>query len=152
MVSTPLYPMVLLIIIPMKNGYFIGNINPTFSEKPIYSPYISIYFPYINHILTHIIGNIPNMFRHLSISQLGSLSEARRLAQAAEEAPSHQALWAPHAHRESPGSMVDFDGRKNDGFEAANLCEKRGFSYKILDFFEENRLSNSAEEHRRTMA
>ena len=34
MVSTPLYPMVLLIIIPMKNGYFIGNINPTFSDKP----------------------------------------------------------------------------------------------------------------------
>ena len=26
-----LNPMVLLIIIPMKNGYFIGNINPTFS-------------------------------------------------------------------------------------------------------------------------
>ena len=27
--------MVLLIIIPMKNGYFIGNINPTFSvTKP----------------------------------------------------------------------------------------------------------------------
>ena len=34
MVSTPFYPMVLLIIIPMKNGYFIGNINPTFSDKP----------------------------------------------------------------------------------------------------------------------
>ena len=30
----PNYPMVLLIIIPMKNGYFIGNINPTFSDKP----------------------------------------------------------------------------------------------------------------------
>ena len=29
--------MVLLIIIPMKNGYFIGNINPTFSDKPIYA-------------------------------------------------------------------------------------------------------------------
>ena len=28
--SVPLNPMVLLIIIPMKNGYFIGNINPTF--------------------------------------------------------------------------------------------------------------------------
>ena len=27
--------MVLLIIIPMKNGYFIGNINPTFSDKPM---------------------------------------------------------------------------------------------------------------------
>ena len=31
LVSTPVYPMVLLIIIPMKNCYFIGNINPTFS-------------------------------------------------------------------------------------------------------------------------
>ena len=31
----PLNPMVLLIIIPMKNGYFIGKINPTFSDKPI---------------------------------------------------------------------------------------------------------------------
>ena len=28
--------MVLLIIIPMKNGYFIGNINPTFSDKPMF--------------------------------------------------------------------------------------------------------------------
>ena len=28
--------MVFMIIIPMKNGYFIGNINPTFSDKPIY--------------------------------------------------------------------------------------------------------------------
>ena len=34
MLCTPLYPMVLLIIIPMKKGYFIGNINPTFSDKP----------------------------------------------------------------------------------------------------------------------
>ena len=34
--SVPLNPMVLLIIIPMKNGYFIGNINPTFSDKPIW--------------------------------------------------------------------------------------------------------------------
>ena len=33
--SVPLNPMVLLIIIPMKNCYFIGNINPTFSDKPI---------------------------------------------------------------------------------------------------------------------
>ena len=33
--SVPLNPMVLLIIIPMKNGYFIGNINPLFSDKPI---------------------------------------------------------------------------------------------------------------------
>ena len=24
----------LMIIIPVKNGYFIGNINPTFSDKP----------------------------------------------------------------------------------------------------------------------
>ena len=27
--------MVFMIIIPMKNCYFIGNINPTFSDKPI---------------------------------------------------------------------------------------------------------------------
>ena len=33
--SVPLNPMVLLIIIPFLNGYFIGNINPTFSDKPI---------------------------------------------------------------------------------------------------------------------
>ena len=34
----PLNPMVLLIIIPFLNGYFIGNINPTFSDKPIFHP------------------------------------------------------------------------------------------------------------------
>ena len=34
MLCTPLYPMVLLIIIPFFNGYFIGKINPTFSDKP----------------------------------------------------------------------------------------------------------------------
>ena len=32
--SVPLNPMVLLILIPIKNGYFIGNINPTFSDNP----------------------------------------------------------------------------------------------------------------------
>ena len=37
MVSSPLYPMVLLIIIPFFKWllYFIGNINPTFSDKPL---------------------------------------------------------------------------------------------------------------------
>ena len=34
--------MVLLIIIPFLNGYFIGNINPTFSDKPIFDhPFIA---------------------------------------------------------------------------------------------------------------
>ena len=33
--GVPLNPMVFMIIIPMKNGYFIGNINPTFSDKAI---------------------------------------------------------------------------------------------------------------------
>ena len=38
MVSTPKNPMVLLIIIPMKNCYFIGNIHEytLFSDKPNY--------------------------------------------------------------------------------------------------------------------
>ena len=35
MVRKPLNPMVLLIIIPFWNGYFIGNIDPTFSDKPM---------------------------------------------------------------------------------------------------------------------
>ena len=38
MLCTPVNPMVLLIMIPMNNGYFIGNINPTFSDIPIYKP------------------------------------------------------------------------------------------------------------------
>ena len=33
--SVPLHPMVLLIIIPMKNGYFIGKINPIFRQTHI---------------------------------------------------------------------------------------------------------------------
>ena len=37
--SVSLHPMVLLIIIPMKNGYFIGNINPTFSGP---NPYLTV--------------------------------------------------------------------------------------------------------------
>ena len=46
MVSTPLYPMVLLIIIPMKNCYFIGNIphfqtNPNISGEPWGTPEIT---------------------------------------------------------------------------------------------------------------
>jgi uncharacterized RDD family membrane protein YckC len=32
----PIFPMVLLIIIPFLNGYFFGNINPTFSDKAIW--------------------------------------------------------------------------------------------------------------------
>ena len=35
MLCTPLYPMVLLIIIPMKNGYFIGNIPNIFRQTHI---------------------------------------------------------------------------------------------------------------------
>ena len=35
--SVPLNPMVLLIIIPMKNGYFIGNI-PYFQTNPYLLP------------------------------------------------------------------------------------------------------------------
>ena len=49
--SVPLNPMVLLIIIPFLNGYFIGNINPTFSDKPIYI-YIIIYLYVYSEILT----------------------------------------------------------------------------------------------------
>ena len=33
--SVPLNPVWLMIIIPFLTGYFIGNINPTFSDKPI---------------------------------------------------------------------------------------------------------------------
>ena len=36
MLCTPLYPMVLLIRQSLLNGYFIGNINPTFSDKPTF--------------------------------------------------------------------------------------------------------------------
>ena len=36
----PIFPMVLLIIIPIFHGYFIGKINPTSSDKPI-SHYIT---------------------------------------------------------------------------------------------------------------
>ena len=32
MLCTPFYPMVLLIIIPFLNGYFIGKINPIFRQ------------------------------------------------------------------------------------------------------------------------
>ena len=34
--------MVLLIIIPFLNGYFIGNINPTFSDKPTQKSWTSL--------------------------------------------------------------------------------------------------------------
>ena len=35
MLCTPLYPMVLLIIIPFLNGYFIGKINPIFRQTHV---------------------------------------------------------------------------------------------------------------------
>ena len=43
MLCTPLYPMVLLIIIPFLNGYFIGNINPTFSGPNPYACFRLLY-------------------------------------------------------------------------------------------------------------
>ena len=49
--------MVLLIIIPMKNGYFIGNINPTFSDKPILFYYVLLTF-LPNPIAASIIGEV----------------------------------------------------------------------------------------------
>ena len=45
--------MVLLIIIPMKNGYFIGNINPTFSDKPM-----------LGHVGTGHVGTCWDMLGH----------------------------------------------------------------------------------------
>ena len=39
MLCTPLYPMVFMILIPFLNGYFIGKINPTFSDKPRWFTY-----------------------------------------------------------------------------------------------------------------
>ena len=60
MLCTPLYPMVLLIILPFLNGYFIGNINPTFSgPNPnqllnflspwhrLHSVFVSCFFPWL---------------------------------------------------------------------------------------------------------
>ena len=52
--------MVLLIIIPFLNGYFIGKINPTFSDKPI-SMIVIIHVkighwgmqPSLRHTMTH---------------------------------------------------------------------------------------------------
>ena len=44
--------MVLLMIIPFLNGYFIGKINPTFPDKPIFhivmeSGHVSCWFLYV---------------------------------------------------------------------------------------------------------
>ena len=47
--------MVLLIIIPMKNAYFIGNINPTFSDKAI-SLSITTIIINIVVVLAHLTG------------------------------------------------------------------------------------------------
>ena len=49
----PEKPMVLLISIPMKNGYFIGNINPTFSDKPIFIGAMFKSFPVMGAITNH---------------------------------------------------------------------------------------------------
>ena len=49
--SVLLNPMVLLIIIPMKNGYFIGKINPTFSDKPIFLKKIIIQISFATNSL-----------------------------------------------------------------------------------------------------
>ena len=54
MSCTPLYPMVLLIIIPMNNGYFIGNINPTFSDISISK------HAYPIPLLSHPTGHFPH--------------------------------------------------------------------------------------------
>ena len=51
---TPLYPMVLLIIIPMKNGYFIGNI-------PYFQTGLADHYPYEKWLFHW--EYIPNIFR-----------------------------------------------------------------------------------------
>ena len=58
MLCTPLYPMVLLIIIPMKNGYFIGNI-PYFQTNPHVGIIISRTFKVTKHDIYsyHILHN-----------------------------------------------------------------------------------------------
>ena len=52
----PLNPMVLLIIIPMKNGYFIGNINPTFSDTPILNQRCSLLTHHKNSHVSFLAG------------------------------------------------------------------------------------------------
>ena len=47
--------MVLLIIIPIFNGYFIGNINPTFSDKPKWGVYVEMSAQASKvHVLSHL--------------------------------------------------------------------------------------------------
>ena len=61
--SVPLNPMVFMIIIPMKNGYFIGKINPTFSGP---NPY-KYGFPWDFHGISkhfHGISILYTMFLH----------------------------------------------------------------------------------------
>ena len=62
--------MVLLIIIPMKNGYFIGNINPTFSDKPkfVKMEYCLILIYIYYHILTKSVDDRFVMFFPFTMS------------------------------------------------------------------------------------
>ena len=73
--SAPLNPMVLLIIIPFLNGYFIGNINPTFSDKPICG------------------SKIPRIATKTPAADCGSVDLAHRHRRAAAAAVFGAATW-----------------------------------------------------------
>ena len=61
--SVSLNPMVFMIIIPMQNGYFIGNI-PHFQTNPYVFNMFSICFPYVFHMFSMIFSMIFPWFSH----------------------------------------------------------------------------------------
>ena len=84
--SVPLNPMVLLIIIPMKNGYFIGNMYTLFSDKPIWLK-----------ILHH--GFRPICWMDFSPSSRHAVSRVSHLAKAWTSRRGFRSvffMWTPH--------------------------------------------------------
>ena len=94
----PLNPMVLLIIIPMKNGYFIGKINPTFSDKPIsflrVSPCFSIPFPNISNECDLTLGHCQSFPWFLWAETAGDVFVAGKWPRDTWS----KSGWCPHLH------------------------------------------------------
>ena len=95
MLAKPLKPMVLLIIIPFLNGYFIGKINPTFSGSNPYTNHILYYIytnQHYNQILSYTIIIIIDPFLNRNASHVGwvALPTSQRHLRSSAVLP-----WAP---------------------------------------------------------
>ena len=159
--------MVLLIIIHMKNCYFIGKINPTFSDKPhvfmkylknlLTNPYLSEIYPMNFQLPTHI---SPAFFPHVQPIPGGQGRAQQGLGQAAAchggDAQCAGEVWRRqsegHGHQGPRGKHGDvpWEKYKSIGKSWKHIWENQ-FKKEFYMGFDGRSIENSWEDMRKSI-